>query len=105
FGMCAIPILPTRSLSLLMQEALKKDRSRAELLAERRGRRRPGPAGVLPLRLGGQAELPAFRQVARPACHLGELPAERLRLGEVDVADRVVVSLGKLRGRLARKLP
>ena len=39
----------------------------AERVAERRGRRRPGPAGVLPLGLGRQAELPALRQLARPA--------------------------------------
>src|SRR5262245_54327673 len=32
----------------------------AELVPERCGRRRPGAAGVFPLRLGGQSEFPFF---------------------------------------------
>src|SRR5262249_4617098 len=46
----------------------------AELVAERGGGRRAGAAGVFPLRLGGQPELPVLREVARPAAELGELP-------------------------------
>ena len=38
------------------------------------------------------------------AGQLGQLAAERLRLGEVDVADRVVVALGQLRRQRARQL-
>ena len=76
----------------------------AELVAERGGRRRPGPAGVFPLRFGGQPELPILREVAGLAAELGELLAERLRLGEVDVAHREVVPLGQLRRQLARQL-
>src|SRR5262249_7544184 len=63
----------------------------AELVAERRGGPGPRPAGVLPLRLGGQPELPVLGKSARPHGQLGELPAERLPLGEVDVADGAVV--------------
>src|SRR4051794_36864082 len=58
----------------------------AERVAERRGGGRPGPAGIFPLGLGRQAELPALRQLAGLPRHLGELPAERLRLGIVDVS-------------------
>src|SRR5262245_42881135 len=58
----------------------------AELVAERGGRRRPAPAGVFPLRLGGQPELPLRGEVARLAAELGEFLAERFRLGKVDVA-------------------
>ena len=36
--------------------------------------------------------------------HFGELPAERLRRGEVYVPHGVVVPLGQLRGQLARQL-
>src|SRR5262249_54329342 len=39
----------------------------AQAVAERGGGRGPGPAGVLPLRLGGQPERPALRQITRPA--------------------------------------
>src|SRR5262249_14826565 len=59
----------------------------AEVVAERRGSRGAGPAGVLPLRRGGQPELPADRELARPTGLLGQVTAERLRLGEVDVAE------------------
>src|SRR5262245_22227495 len=47
----------------------------AELVAKRRGRRRPRPAGVFPLRLRRQPELPLLRQLARLLAEFGELPA------------------------------
>src|SRR5262249_46475445 len=74
----------------------------AEPVAERGGRRRPGPTGVFPLRFGGQAELPILRQIAGFAAEFGELSAKRLRLDEVDVADRQVIAFRQLRRQLAR---
>src|SRR5207237_8929897 len=76
----------------------------ADLVAERGGRRGPGPAGVFPLRFGRQPELPLLREVAGLAAEHRELLAESLRLGKVDVAHGVVVPLGQLRRQLARQL-
>ncbi len=76
----------------------------AEFVAERSGRRRPGPAGVFPLRLRREPELPIPGQFAGLPAKFGELPAERLRLGKVDVADGKVVPLGQLRREWTRQL-
>ena len=52
----------------------------------------------------GQPELPMLRKFAGLAAEFGELVAERLRLGEVDVAHGKVVPLGQLRGKRAGQL-
>src|SRR5262245_111426 len=65
----------------------------AETLAERGGCCCSGPAGVLPLCLGGQPEFPILGQVAGLVAEFGEFPAKRLGLGEIDIADRKVISL------------
>src|SRR5262249_16470341 len=74
-------------------------------VAERR--RRPGsyPAGVFPLSLRRQPELPIPGEIARPVALLRQLLAERLRLEVVDVVDREVIALAAGFGQLARELP
>src|SRR5687767_2536848 len=57
-----------------------------ERVAKRGRRRRPGPAGVFPLRLGRQPELPIVREGAGLTRALGESLAEGFRLRKVDVA-------------------
>src|SRR5207302_6447823 len=69
----------------------------AELIAKGSGRRRSGSAGIFPLRFGRQPDFPVLWEVARSAAEVGEFPAERLRFGKVDVADREVIPLGQLR--------
>src|SRR4029453_2269100 len=76
-----------------------------EPVAKRRGRRRPGPAGVFPLLFGRQPDLPVLRKDAGPAASFGELLAECLRLRKVDVPNREVIPRGQLRRQLARQLP
>jgi hypothetical protein len=51
-----------------------------ELIAERSGGRRPGPASILPLRFGGQSKLLARRQITGYAAQVGQLVTERFRL-------------------------
>src|SRR5437870_10419083 len=68
----------------------------AERIAKRGGGRRAGPAGIFPLRFGREPELPIRRKLASLAAEYGELPAKRLGLGKVDIADRVVVSRRQL---------
>src|SRR6266851_6796451 len=77
----------------------------AELITERSCRRRPRPAGILPLRFRGQPELPLPRQVARGPRHLGQLPAEPFRLRVIDVVNGQVISFAPRRSELSRQLP
>src|SRR5262245_36741819 len=71
-----------------------------QLVAERRGSLGPGPAGILPLCFRGQPELPAFGKITGPPAQFGQLLAEPLSLGKVDVAHGVVVPLGQLARQL-----
>ena len=77
----------------------------AEHVAERERRHGAGAAGVLPLRVGRQAELPSRRKLAGAAGALGQLRAELLGLVEVDPVHRNVVALAELRrGQLVREV-
>src|SRR5262249_19175918 len=76
----------------------------ADFVAGVGGRRGACPAGVLPLRLGGQPELPALGQLPGAAAQFGQLAAERLGLGVVDVVDGEVVALAAAGRQLARQL-
>src|SRR6516164_1639015 len=78
--------------------------SATELIAECSGCRRSGPTGVFPLRFGWQSELPILREFTGLMAELGELLAEPLRFGKVDIADGVVISIGQLQRQLARQL-
>src|SRR5262245_15928573 len=49
----------------------------AEFVAERGGRCCPGPAGVLPLRLGGQPKFPILWKGTGLVTEFSEFPAER----------------------------
>src|SRR5436853_3534306 len=57
-----------------------------ELVAKRGGRRRPGSAGVFPLRLRGEPKFPILREIAGLAGKFSEFLTECLRLSRVDVA-------------------
>src|SRR5437773_11668590 len=65
----------------------------AELVAKRGGGRRPGSAGVFPLRFRGQPELPIHREDTGLSAQFGQFMAERFRFGKVDIANRKVIAL------------
>src|SRR5262249_51900361 len=74
-----------------------------QAVAERGGCRRPRPGRVLPLCFSRQPEFPICRQRTGLARKLRKLAAEVLGLGEVDIADRQVISRRQLSSELARQ--
>ena len=66
----------------------------AQPVSELSGGRSSGPAGVFPLRFGGQPELPILREDAGLAAEFGEFMAECFRLSKVDIANREVIPCG-----------